>query len=168
MEIRPVQTSDVQRISKIYGRSVIEEVASFELEPPSADEMLDRMHALIKAGYSYFVASENDMVMGYAYTSPYRPRPAYSGTVENTVYVDPLAWRKGVASALLCQLIESSRDAKFRQMIGVIACQPDFDSNLHPSVQLHIKHGFEHAGRLRSVGRKHGMWLDTVLMQKTL
>ena len=168
MEIRPARTSDVQRISEIYGRSVIEEIASFELEPPSADEMLGRMNGLVNAGYSYLVACENGTVIGYAYTSPYRPRPAYSSTVENTVYVDPLAWRRGVASSLLRELIGASREAGFQQMIGVIACEPNIDTNLHSSIQLHVKHGFELAGRLRSVGRKHGLWLDTVLMQKTL
>ena len=92
--------------------------------------------------------------------------PAYKSTVENTVYVDPPSWRKGVASALMQKLITVSRDAGFLQMIGVIACGPNIDTSLNSSIQLHKKHGFEQAGRLRGVGCKHDMWLDTVLMQK--
>jgi phosphinothricin acetyltransferase len=102
-------------------------------------------------------------VLGYAYASPWRPRPAYRHTVEDTVYLSPGHTGRGLGRALLSALLAGCEQAGARQVIAVIA-----DSGEQASVALHGRLGFEPAGRLRRVGYKHGRWLDTVLMQREL
>lgn len=163
MNIRDAEAGDVPAITEIYARSVVEETASFEHEPPVETEMLSRMESLLDAGYPYLVAAENDGVLGYAYAGPYRPRPAYRHTVENTVYVAKEAQRRGVGKALMLKLIDRCCESGFRQMIGVIG-----GAHHQASIALHETLGFEKAGQLKQVGHKHGRWLDVVLMQRQL
>ena len=93
----------------------------------------------------------------------YRPRPAYGATVENSIYIRSDLRGRGVGAALLKALIEAATERGFRQMIAVIG-----DSENHASRALHARLGFGHIGILRSVGWKHGRWLDSVLMQRAL
>jgi L-amino acid N-acyltransferase YncA len=102
-------------------------------------------------------------VCGYAYAGPWRPRPAYRNTVEDSVYVAPGQERRGIGSALLAAVLDTCTAAGIREIIAVIA-----DSGDQSSVALHSRFGFVLAGRLTGVGHKHGRWLDTVLMQRTL
>ena len=167
MIIEPATLADIPAITAIYGRSVLEEFASFELEPPSQAEMASRLQNLLGAGYPWLVArNASGIVTGYACCSAYRPRPAYGATVETTVYVDPQNWGTGVGSALLTGLIDHCRRADKRQMIAVIACEATANLSTLACVRLHQKHGFELAGRLTGIGFKHGKWLDTLLLQK--
>ena len=121
------------------------------------------MAALVDNGFPYLVAERGETVLGYAYAGPYRPRPAYRFTVENSVYVSREARRLGLGSALLAALIDDATARGFRQMVAVIG-----DSGNEASVGIHASHGFRHVGTFENVGRKHGRWLDTVLMQLTL
>ena len=109
MEIRPACTQEIGEISEIYRRSVEEDIASFELTPPTQPDMLARMKSLVERNYPYLVAEIDGAIAGYAYASAYRPRPAYEKTVEDTVYVSPEYWRKGVAQSLLSQLIQNCK-----------------------------------------------------------
>ena len=109
------------------------------------------------------MAEENGTVCGYAYASPWRPRPAYRYTVEDTVYISPDRTGRGLGRALLAGLLTGCEQAGARQVIAVIA-----DTGSDASVALHRRFGFEQAGRLRAVGRKHGRWIDTILMQREL
>lgn len=168
MIIRPATTSDIPSITEIYARSVDQEFVSFELEPPDDVEMLKRMNGLKTKNYPYLVAEVENQVAGYAYASAHRPRPAYSKTVESTVYVAPQFWRQGIASSLLTALVETCRKQKFREMIAIAACEPHAELSDIPSIQLHLSNGFVDSGRLKSVGHKHGKWLDIVLMQRSL
>lgn len=161
--LRPATRSDIPSITRIYAHAVRQGTASFEIEPPDAAEMARRMDALLQGGYPYLVADEHGAVLGYAYAGPYRARPAYRFSVENSVYVDPDAQRRGVGRALLEKLIEEAAARNFRQMIAVIG-----DSAQTPSIELHRALGFRMVGTLESVGFKSGRWLDTVLMQRTL
>jgi len=99
-----------------YAHAVRFGTASFELEPPDEAEMARRQHALVDAGYPYLVAQADDAVVGYAYAGPYRHRPAYRWSVENSVYVAPEAHRRGIGRALLDALIAESERRGFRQM----------------------------------------------------
>src|SRR5262249_62176795 len=101
--------------------------------------------------------------MGYAYAGPYRARPAYRRSVEDSVYIAPDAHRRGIGRRLLDRLIAESEARGFRQMIAVIG-----DSSQTPSIALHRAAGFRVVGPLEAVGFKHGRWLDTVLMQRAL
>ena len=137
--------------------------ASFELEPPSEAEMAARMKALLDGKFPYFVAELDNAIVGYAYASLYRTRPAYRFTVEDSVYVDPAAQRRGIGKALLEKLIEDCTALGFRQMIAVIG-----DSDQAASLGVHKACGFTDAGNLRNIGYKFGRWLDTPLMQRAL
>jgi len=114
-------------------------------------------------GFSYLVAEIDGAVTGYAYAGPYRPRPAYRFSVEDSVYVTPHAHRRGVGRGLLARLIEDAERRGFRQMIAVIG-----DSAQMPSIELHRNAGFRLIGAIESVGHKFDRWLDTVLMQRPL
>jgi phosphinothricin acetyltransferase len=161
--IRPAAPSDIGAITRIYADAVLHGTASFEIEPPDQPEMLRRQTALLKNGYPYFAATIEGDVAGYAYAGPYRARPAYKWSVEDSIYVAPDMHRKGIGALLLRALIATSAERGYRQMIAVIG-----DSAQIASIAVHERAGFNHAGTLRSVGFKHGQWLDTVLMQRAL
>ena len=150
-------------ITGIYAHAVRFGTASFEIEPPNEAEMARRQRALIEGGFPYLVAEADGTVAGYAYAGPYRPRPAYRFSVENSVYVAPEAHRRGVGRALLDRLIAEAQARGFRQMIAVIG-----DADQAPSIALHRAAGFRLVGTIAAVGFKHGRWLDSVLMQREL
>ena len=168
MKIRSATAEDIPEISAIYGRSVLEEYASFEHIPPESAEMLERFKGVVEKGYPYLVAEIDGRVAGYVYASAHRPRPAYQKTVESTVYVAPEFWRRGVAGALMQELIVRCREAQFREMIAIVACSQDARLDEIGSIRLHRSLGFEEAGRLKGVGYKHDQWLDIVLLQLSL
>jgi L-amino acid N-acyltransferase YncA len=161
--IRPARAGDIPAIAAIYAREVRIGTASFELEPPDEAEILKRWQALQASRHPYLVAERAGEIAGYAYVGPYRPRPAYRFTVENSVYVHADARGGGIGRRLLDALIDAATERGFRQMIAIIG-----DSANLASVRLHEAAGFTHTGTLRSVGWKHGLWLDTVLMQRIL
>ena len=165
--IRPSIDDDVPAIAAIYSREVLHGVASFELIPPSEDEMIARRARVIAAGMPYLSAELDGRVVGYAYSGIYRARPAYRFTVENSVYVAEGAQGAGIGRALLGRLIEETERAGARQMIAVIATAAGTTIG-SGSIRLHRAFGFEHAGTLRASGWKHGRWLDTVRMQRSL
>ena len=123
----------------------------------------DRRQVLLDGGYPYLVAEETDRVVGYGYAGPYRLRPAYRWSVEDSIYIAPDAHRRGIGRALLTQLIDESERRGFRQMIAVIG-----DTQNVASIELHRALGFRHVGTFAAVGFKHGRWLDSVLMQRSL
>ena len=161
--IRPAVPADIGAITRIYADAVLYGTASFEIESPDEAEMLRRQTALLNNGYPYFAAEFEGVIAGYAYAGPYRTRPAYKWSVEDSVYVAPDMHRKGVGALLLRAVIAASAQRGYRQMIAVIG-----DSAQIGSIALHERAGFAHIGTLRSVGFKHGQWLDTVLMQRAL
>lgn len=161
--IRPAGEADLPAITAIYDRAVRTGTATFELTPPDLAEMTARFGNLTGAGFPYLVAIADDEVMGYAYAGPYRPRPAYRFTVENSVYLPPEARRRGIGLRLLAALVEETAVRGFRQMIAVIG-----DSANAASIGLHTRAGFELVGVHRNVGFKFGRWLDTVMMQREL
>jgi len=161
--IRASVPADIAAITRIYAHAVRFGTASFEIEPPDEAEMARRQRALIDGGFPYLVAEGDGAVLGYAYAGPYRTRPAYRFSVENSVYVAPEAHRRGVGRALLERLIADAQARGFRQMIAVIG-----DSDQAPSIALHRAAGFRLVGTIAAVGFKHGRWLDSVLMQRKL
>ena len=127
------------------------------------EEFQRRYESVRDHGLPYLVAELEGAVRGYAYAAPYHRRPAYRHAVENSVYVDQNAVGRGLGTALLDGLIQACTKAGLRQMVAIIG-----ETANKASIRLHERAGFHHVGTLRSVGFKHGQWLDTVLMQRTL
>jgi len=161
--IRAATPADIPAITRIYAHAVRHGTASFELDAPDEAEMSRRQRALLDGGYPYLVAEVDSRVAGYAYAGPYRARPAYRFSVENSIYVAPEAHRRGVGRALLDRLIAECETRGYRLMIAVIG-----DSAQTPSIALHRAAGFKLVGALEGVGYKFDRWLDTVLMQRAL
>ena len=163
LEIRPTSAADLPSITEIYAHEVRFGTATFELVPPDLAEMTRRFQVLIDGGFPYFVAVLDGSVVGYAYASSYRPRPAYRFTVENSIYLRPAIHRRGVGLQLLQRLIIECEALGYRQMIAVIG-----DSANAGSVGVHTRTGFTLIGTHPNVGFKFGRWLDTVMMQRAL
>jgi phosphinothricin acetyltransferase len=162
--LRDSRAEDIPALTRIYAHWVRHGLASFELEPPDAAEMARRREAVLAGGYPHLLATDAaGEVLGYAYASAYRSRPAYRFAVENSVYVAPEAGRRGIGRALLPALVARCTAAGFRLMVAVIG-----DSANAASIRLHARCGFAHAGTLPAVGWKHGRWVDSVLMTRAL
>jgi L-amino acid N-acyltransferase YncA len=161
--IRAASAADIPAVTAIYRPAVLHGTASFEIDPPDEAEMLARMTRIVEDGFPYLVAQTKGRVVGYAYAGPYRVRPAYRHTVEDSIYVAPDAQGLGVGRALLAALVDEAGRRGFRQIVAGIG-----DSANTPSIRLHEAAGFRLSGVMRSVGWKHGRWLDHVLMQRTL
>jgi phosphinothricin acetyltransferase len=162
-EIRSAAEADLPFVTGIYTHAVLHGTATFELIPPDLAEMTRRFRALMDGGFPYLVASLDGRVVGYAYAGPYRPRPAYRFTVENSVYLDPSIHRRGIGLGLMQRLIAECEARGYRQMIAVIG-----DSANAGSIGVHTKTGFTMIGTHPNVGLKFGRWLDTVMMQRAL
>ena len=162
-ETRPALEADLPAITKIYEHAVLHGTATFELIAPDLAEMTRRFRALTDGGFPYLVAELDGRLSGYAYAGPYRPRPAYRFTVENSIYLDPAIHRRGVGLVLLRRLIEECEQRGYRQMVAVIG-----DSANAGSIGVHTACGFQMIGTHPNVGLKFGRWLDTVMMQLPL
>ncbi|EJK84502.1 GNAT family N-acetyltransferase [Rhizobium sp. AP16] len=161
--LRQAAPNDLPRITAIYRDAVLNGTASYELIPPDEAEMASRFQAIRDKGYPYIVAEdESGKVLGYAYASAFRTRPAYRWMVEDSIYIAPEARGRGLGKLLLAKLVEECEALGFRQMIAVIG------GAAPASIALHRAAGFAETGLLKGTGYKHGRWLDTMLMQKAL
>ena len=158
--IRDATTADLAAITEIYRDSVLNGTASYEIAPPDLPEMTSRQAGIVEKGYPYIVAEADDgSLLGYAYASAFRTRPAYRWLVEDSIYLGPEARGRGVGKALLKELLTRCETLGFRQMVAVIGGASP------ASIAVHKSLGFEMTGTLKGTGFKHGKWLDTVLMQ---
>ena len=162
-EIRPAAEADLASITGIYEHAVRYGTATFELIPPDLAEMTRRFRALKDGGFPYLAAEVEGEVIGYAYAGPYRPRPAYRFTVENSIYLKPAIHRRGIGLLLLQRLLAECTARGYRQVIAVIG-----DSANAGSIGVHTRCGFQMIGTHPNVGLKFGRWLDTVMMQLAL
>jgi phosphinothricin acetyltransferase len=162
--IRDSQADDIPAITAIYARYVTASLATFDEVAPSPEEMAQRRTDLLAMGLPFIVAAEpGGRLAGYAYAAKFRLRSAYRFTLEDSIYVDPSAIRRGIGSALLRTLIERCTALGHRQMVAVIG-----DTANAGSIGLHEKMGFARVGVMPAVGFKLGRWVDAVLMQRTL
>jgi phosphinothricin acetyltransferase len=161
--VRASTEADVVRCAEIYAHHVLHGTASFEIDPPDVAEMKKRRAAVLDLGLPHLVAERAGRIMGYAYASNWRPRPAYRFSVEDSIYIDKDAVGQGVGKALLPVLLDQCTALGKKQMVAVIG-----DSAQTPSIRLHASCGFRMVGTLENIGVKFGRWLDSVLMQKTL
>ena len=159
--IRPVQLSDAAAIARIYQPYVTNTTISFETEPPSADEIAARIQKII-ALHSWLVYEHEDALLGYAYTSTFRERPAYQSTVESTIYLDQAAIGRGIGRMLYQALLDDAATKGSREALGVIALPNEL------SIKLHERLGFRKVAHLEKIGLKFDQWIDVSLWQKHL
>jgi L-amino acid N-acyltransferase YncA len=150
-------------ITLIYAHHVNHGTGSFETEAPDLSEMARRWSEVEARNLPWLVADDGGDIGGYAYVSPYRARPAYRHTVEDSIYVRVDRLGTGLGNLLMPALITAAQACGMRQMIAVIG-----DSANKSSITLHRRFGFDDAGLLKDVGFKFGRWLDTVFMQRSL
>lgn len=164
VSLRGAAAADVPAIAAIYGEQVANGTSSFEYDPPAIDEMMRRYQVSVAAGFPWFVADDDTAgVVGYTFASPYRPRPGYRYTVEDSVYVAPVAAGCGIGGALLARLIEACTARGDRLMVAVIG-----DVANDASIAVHRRQGFVEVGRMPGVGWKFGRWIQSVLTQRPL
>lgn len=155
--------ADAAEIAAIYAHHVRHGTATFEIVPPDAAEMAARLRARVAAGLPWLVARDDaGALVGYAYAGRFHARAAYRDTCENSVYIRHDRLGQGLGTLLLAALLARCEAAGLRQMIALIAgTEP-------ASIALHASAGFVEVGRLRSVGRKFGRWIDVIYMQRAL
>lgn len=162
--VRPADANDIPAIQKIYAHHVNTGTGSFELTAPDEAEIAARMDKVAARGWPWLVAVDQaGAVLGYAYAGPFRERPAYNHTVENSVYVAPTAVGRGIGRVLMEALMAQCKDRGAIEMLAVIG-----DSQNLASIGLHKALGFADAGLLRGVGLKFDRILDVVILQKKL
>lgn len=164
MILRDATPADLPAVTAMYGREVLTGTATFELDQPSLEAMTSRFEAVRGHGLPWLVAEIDGAFAGYAYASPFRPRPAYRYGVEGSIYVEEAARRQGVGRALLKALIDRARGMGLRHVIGAISDS----ATSAASIRLHRALGFSDVGTYRQVGWKFDRWLDVTLMQLDL
>jgi L-amino acid N-acyltransferase YncA len=160
--IRDATDEDAAAIAAIYAHHVLHGTATYDIEPPSTEEILAKLRHINAAGWPFLVANVDGEVAGYAYATQFRDRAAYRFACENSIYVAADRMRRGIGRALLSELIDRSSVCGFQTMVAVVGgAEPG-------SIALHAALGFEEAGRLKRVGFKFDSWLDSVYMQRAL
>lgn len=161
--MRRLVPADLRPVADIFGWYAVNSVATFEEAPRSDAAWSALMMELDELGLPFLVAEADGAIAGYAYAGPWRRKPAYRATVEDSIFISPQHTGRGVGGLLLTHVLDSCAAARMRQVIAVIA-----DSEAEASVRLHESCGFTHAGRLADVGYKHGTWISTLLMQRRI
>jgi L-amino acid N-acyltransferase YncA len=161
--IRPSRDEDIASITAIYAHHVLNGTGTFEIDPPSVADMAGRRADVLSKGLPYIVAEEAGQVIGYAYCTWFKPRPAYRFSAEDSIYLAPGVHGKGIGRALLAELAAQAERVGIRKLIAVIG-----DSKNAGSVGVHSSLGFTHVGILKSCGWKFNQWLDVVMMEKAL
>lgn len=162
--IRASNESDIPAITAIYRHHVLHGTGTFEIDPPSEQDMTARRADVLSRGLPYLVAEGDDgRILGFSYANWFKPRPAYRFSAEDSIYVADCARGQGVGRLLLQALCDQAQAAGVRKLLAVIG-----DSANAGSIGVHRATGFSEIGVMRSMGWKFGRWLDIVLMEKTL
>lgn len=162
MVVREARQSDADAICAIYNYYVVNSVVTFDFEKQSLVARREWLLEHEKHNLPVLVAEEDDTVIGWASLSYYHTRCAYRTTVEFSVYVDHRHHRKGIAKALMDELVGFARHREYHCIVGLICSE-----NL-ASLQMSSALGFEAVGELREVGRKFDRWLNVTFVQKLL
>ena len=160
--VRLAERRDAGAIRAIYNLEVAESTVTFDLVPRTLDEQVDWIDAHSGAHPAVVAADEAGEVVGFGSLSPFKERPAYSPTVEDSVYVRRDRRGRGVGRLLLDELLRLAVDHGFHSVMARIV------GNHDASIALHVACSFELVGTEREVGRKFGRWLDVVEMQRML
>ena len=166
IDIRAALPEDAGAIAGIYAPHVLTGTVSFALAPPDARAMRARM-AASDGYYPWLVVTNGDGashagVLGFAYATRFRDRPAYKYVVETSIYMAGAAQGQGIGRMLYAALLDTLRAQGFTQAIGGIALPNDASIRTHEAV------GFRRAGIYREVGYKQGQWIDVGFWQAEL
>jgi L-amino acid N-acyltransferase YncA len=161
MELRLATLEDAEAIQRIYNLEVTTSTATFDLVPRTLEEQR-AWQAERSGARAVIVAADDAGVCGFGSLSRWRERPAYSTTVEDSVYVDRDRQGQGVGRALLMELLATATAHGFH------ACMARIAGGHEASIALHAACGFDVVGTEREVGRKFNRWLDVVLMERLL
>ena len=159
--IRPLQSKDTRALLDIYNYYVLNTTVTFDIELLSIETFESKINH-IKADYPFIVFEENEVILGYAYGSRFRPKPAYDYVVEATVYIKHTAQGKQIGSKLYQELIAQLRQTNRHTVLGVLTVPNE------ASVKLHEKFGFEQVAYLKEVGLKFGEWQNAAIWQLKL
>lgn len=162
LSVRSATIGDAQAIAAIYAHHVLHGTATYEVVPPTEDETVDKILTVTGRSWPFLVACDGGQVVGYAYATQFRDRPAYAYACENSIYVAHDRRGGGIGKLMLKALLEAAEAYGFRQMVAVIGGSEPM------SVALHTTCGFKQVGRLTGMAWKAGHWLDTVYMQIAL
>jgi L-amino acid N-acyltransferase len=162
LTVRPATVGDAEAVRSIYNVEVVDSVVTTDLVPRSLEEQRTWLDARSGAHVVLVAEDETAAVVGFASLSPYRQRPAYSTTVEDSVYVRRDQQGRGIGRLLLAELLAVATAHGFHAVMARIV------GGHETSIRLHAGLGFELVGTEREVGRKFGRWLDIVLMEHLL
>ena len=161
IKIRPSTDTDVAAITAIYQYHVLHGTGTFEITPPTPEDMAGRRQDVLAKSLPYLVLEEDSTVVGFAYCNWFKPRPAYRFSAEDSIYLAPTASGRGMGKLLLTELMAQAERAGVRKLIAVIG-----DSANQGSIGVHQVCGFTHVGVLSACGWKFERWLDVVLMER--
>jgi L-amino acid N-acyltransferase YncA len=161
--IRPSQPNDMPAITAIYKHHVLHGTGTFEIDPPSLEDMTARREDVLSKGLPYLVLENENQVVGFAYCNWFKPRPAYRFSAEDSIYLAADTAGKGWGRMLLAELCQAAEKAGIRKLIAVIG-----DSGNAGSIGVHTSLGFQHVGIVSGCGWKFERWLDIVMMEKAL
>lgn len=162
MLIRDADKPDLPAVLAIHNTNIAESTAIWDTHEVDLDDRLAWFADRSAAGLPILIAEIDGEVAGYASYGPWRPKSGYRFTVENSVYVDDRFRRRGVATALLAELVTRAADShRVHAMIAAI------ESGNTASIALHERFGFRTVGELPEVGRKFDRWMDLTLMQRS-
>ena len=162
MKYRLATHDDAEPIRAIYNREVLGSTVTFDMVARTPEEQLAWMDEHSGAHPAVVAVDDHEHVCGFGSLSPYRPRPAYRTTVEDSVYVDARARGRGVGRGLLEELVRLAAAHGFHTVMARIV------GGHEASIALHRACGFDLVGVEREVGRKFGRWLDVALMQRLI
>lgn len=162
LHLRDALLDDVAAIAALYRPYVLSSAATMELDPPDETEMRRRLSDVHSRGLPFLVAEHEGQIVGYGYAAPFRPRPGYRYTVEDSIYLRADCAGHGFGRQILEAVIAASRDAGAKQMIAVIGGQNP------ASVAMHGALGFNLVGVLRGAGWKFESPQDITMMQLEL
>jgi phosphinothricin acetyltransferase len=161
VHLRPARLDDAEAIRQIYNVEVTTSTVTFDIVPRTLEEQIGYLTDRTGA-HAVVVAEDGDEVVGYAALSPWRSKPAYSTSVEDSVYVHPAHQGRGIGRALLAELVRVATAHGFHAVFARIV------GGHEASIRVHEALGFEIVGTEREVGRKFGRWLDVVVMELLL
>jgi len=159
--IRPLHINDTKALLDIYNYYVLNTTVTFDIEALSIEIFIEKLNQ-INVDYPFIVYEEDNEILGYAYGSRFRPKPAYNFVVESTVYVKHTAHGKQIGTKLYAELIRLLKETNLHTVLGVLTIPNE------ASIKLHEKFGFEQVANLKEVGFKFGEWQNIGIWQLNL